>query len=710
MGNFLKFGLIGLGACLFLCALSVLIFAAVFDPNDYKDRISRAVFLKTGRTLSFDGDISLTFFPVPGVSLGGLSLGNADGFGSEPMLSVRSAHVTVRLLPLFAGKIRFRRLELDGPVLNLGRNVLGGTNWDDLVGRKPDAAGAGAEAGRSAFGLDVAGLAVTDGRLIWDDRETGVRGVLRGIEAATGRTGRDGLFPVKLSVDIDCGTPDVNGTLTLEGRASFDPANLRCRLAGMRASVKASGAFLPGGAVHGNLTLRSLTVDFNRAEARFAGLEGTAYGATLLADGAVRGEGHGLGMASADLTLRPTDLRKVFAGLGVPLPDTADPQALTEVGGTAKVEFKPGRLTVENGELSVDGCRVTGRGVVERGGAWPRFTVQLEAGEVDVDRYLPLGRAVGGASRAWTRGELPDGAVLPAEILRRLDFDLDVKAAGLSLGGARFTNVAASAVCRAGLLTVDPLSAEGYGGVVRVAGNVDVQQGEPVVRIRSTAAHLDVGGLARDVTGGAEYAGILDCAADLNGRGERAPELLGTLGGELSFKLSDGVFPGVDLVRMARTTHSAKGRDTVESTRTDATRFGSIAGTATVKDGIVSNKDLEVKAPGLRADGHGAFSLVTRKIDYMVKAKLVPTGEGQGGKSSGELFGIMVPIHVTGTIDEPHYWVSVQEYAKALGGAVIDTVGTVLGGVGSVVRGVGSAIGGGTTSEEPGRKKFLGIF
>jgi AsmA protein len=129
---------------------------------------------------------------------------------------------------------------------------------------------------------------------------------------------------------------------------------------------------------------------------------------------------------------------------------------------------------------------------------------------------------------------------------------------------------------------------------------------------------------------------------------------------------------------------------------------------------VVGNKDLEVKAPGLRATGHGALSLVTRQIDYMVRVKLVPTSAGQGGKASKDLIGVMVPIHVTGTIDKPHYWVSVREYVKALGGVVVDTVGTVLGGVKSVVKGVGSALdksccGDGET-DKPARKKFLGIF
>ncbi|WP_338667521.1 AsmA family protein [Pseudodesulfovibrio methanolicus] len=715
MGNFLKFGLIGLGVCLVLFVVAAVVFMAVFDPNDYKERISRAVRDETGRTLTFDGDIGVSFFPGLAVTLGGLSLSNADGFGPEPMVSVRSARVSVRLLPLLMGKVRFGQLELDGPVLNLGRDAQGRANWDDLVGGKsgePDKAGGG-----TSFDLDVAGVAVTGGELTWDDRKADVRFVVGSLDVTTGAISKGGLFPVRLSMHFDCRHPDVRGTVTMEGQSSLDLTERQYGHMNMRAAIRAEGASVPGGKLDGTLSFQSLALDFNKETAQVTGFECSAYGATLLADGTIRGLTDGLEAASADVTLQQADLRAVLGALGAVVPETGDAKALTGVGGTARVRFKPGRLSVEDVELSVDGTRIVGRGAVERGGAWPRFSAHLDVGDLDMDRYLPPEHAANGSgSGVQAKSGMLDDTVLPGRVLRRLDFGLDAKVAGLTFGGAHFSNVAVSAKGADGLVTVDSLAAEAYGGTLRLTGTVDARQGLPVAAVRTEAVHLDVAGLARDVTGKSEYAGIADCNSSLQARGERLRDLLGTLGGEFSFKLSDGVFPGVDLIGLARSTHSARDRQgTVEGAGTGSTRFGSIEGTGTIRDGVVTNKDLEVKAPGLRAEGHGVVSLVNRQIDYMVRAKLVPTGVGQGGKASKDLIGVMVPIHVTGTLDKPHYWVSVREYVKALGGVVVDTVGTVLGGVKSVVKGVGSALErssgeGGTESAGPGRKKFLGIF
>jgi AsmA protein len=560
-------------------------------------------------------------------------------------------------------------------------------------------------------------VAVTGGELTWDDRKADVRFVVGSLDVTTGAITKGGLFPVKLSMRFDCRHPDARGSLTLEGQSSLDLAERQYGHMNMHAAIRAEGASVPGGKLDGTLSFQSLALDFNKETAQVTGLECSAYGATLLADGTLGGLTDGLEAASADVTLQQADLRAVLGALGISVPETGDAKALTEVGGTARVRFKPGRLSVEDVELTVDGTRIVGRGAVERGGAWPRFTAHLDVGDLDLDRYLPPEHAADGDAASGAAGSgVSDDTVLPGRVLRRLDFGLDAKVAGLTLGGAHFSNLAVSAKGADGLVTVDSLAAEAYGGSIGLTGTADARQGVPVVAVRTEAAHLDVAGLARDVTGKSEYAGIADCNCSLQARGERLRDLLGTLGGEFSFKLSDGVFPGVDLMGLARSTHSARDRQgTVEAAGTDSTRFGSISGTGTIRDGVVTNKDLEVKAPGLRADGHGAVSLVTRQIDYMVRAKLVPTGEGQGGKASKDLIGVMVPIHVTGTLDKPHYWVSVREYVKALGGVVVDTVGTVLGGVKSVVKGVGSALDrssgeGGTESAEPGRKKFLGIF
>lgn len=712
MNRTAKIILIGLALCLVLFVVSVLLLTSLVDPNDYKDRIAKAVRDETGRTLTFGGDIALTLFPHLGVSLGPVSLSNADSFGPEPMVSVRSARVSVRVLPLLLGKVRFGELQLDELVLNMGRDASGKANWDDLVGRAGTAETKGGGEKRE-FPLDVAGVRITGGHLNWDDQVTDSRFALYGMDVSTGPISEGALFPVELAMGFACTNPDAKGSLTLKGQSSLDLAGREYGHMDMEIRVKARGKAIPGGSVDGVLSFRLLALDFNRDLAQVSGLECSAYGATVLADGTLKGLTKGVTGASANLTLKPTNLRAVLAALGMEAPKTADPEALTRVGGTTEISFETGRLEATNLEFEADSTRVEGRLAVEKGGRWPHFSVRLEVGALDLDRYISV-KGDGTPARESGGGKVPpDDTILPAELLRKLDFGLEAKVARLQVGGAQLTDLKVSAKGDGGLLTVDPLVAGVYGGTAKLTGSVDARQGAPVAASRIEVEDLNVAGLVHDVTGGSEYAGIADYSSELTAKGERARDLVGTLNGRFSFSLANGVFPGVDLARMTRSVHSSGDRQgRVEGAATDSTRFGSITGTGTIRNGVVENNDLELKTPGLRADGHGAFSLASREIDYMVKAKLVPLAGGQGGKSSGDLFGVMVPIHVTGTLDHPRYWVSLREYAKALGGVVVNTVGTVLGGVKSVVKGVGSALNGESESaDEPaGKKKFLGIF
>ena len=65
----LKWILWGLGGLVLLLIIVVAIVAATFDPNQYKPQIVELVKERTGRTLTMDGRIGLTFFPKVGAEV-----------------------------------------------------------------------------------------------------------------------------------------------------------------------------------------------------------------------------------------------------------------------------------------------------------------------------------------------------------------------------------------------------------------------------------------------------------------------------------------------------------------------------------------------------------------------------------------------------------------------------------------------------------------
>ena len=137
-------------------------------------------------------------------------------------------------------------------------------------------------------------------------------------------------------------------------------------------------------------------------------------------------------------------------------------------------------------DFEVDDTRVTGRVTLEKGGEWPHVFARLDLGALDLDRYLPARRAEAASPKRKGEGGDPlDDTVLPADLLRKLHFEIDAKLARLQIRGAQLTDVKVAARGANGLLTVDRLSAGAYGGTLDATGSVDARRGAPVASSRT---------------------------------------------------------------------------------------------------------------------------------------------------------------------------------------------------------------------------------
>ncbi|MGD9340437.1 MAG: AsmA family protein, partial [Chromatiales bacterium] len=162
MKGLFKFLGLAVGALVLLLVVAAIWLFFIFDPNDFKQTLSDQVAEQTGRELTIDGDIGLSFFPWLAVELGPARLSNAQGFGDEPFVAIDGARMGVRLVPLLRRNIELDQVRLDGLRLNLAVNERGVTNWDDLS--TEDTAPAAADSGESAGidSLQIGGLSIND--------------------------------------------------------------------------------------------------------------------------------------------------------------------------------------------------------------------------------------------------------------------------------------------------------------------------------------------------------------------------------------------------------------------------------------------------------------------------------------------------------------------------------------------------------------------
>jgi AsmA protein len=64
---------------------------------------------------------------------------------------------------------------------------------------------------------------------------------------------------------------------------------------------------------------------------------------------------------------------------------------------------------------------------------------------------------------------------------------------------------------------------------------------------------------------------------------------------------------------------------------------------------------LSGKSPLLRLGGAGDIDIGNERLDYLVKATVVASAAGQGGKELAQLKGVTVPVKLSGSFSSPQY-------------------------------------------------------
>jgi AsmA protein len=204
-------------AILGLIALVVLGLAAalvVVDGQFVKTRLERAMKEKN-RTLQIEGVPGLRLFPVAGIALGKTSL--SEPGGGKPFVTLDSADVAVRVLPLLSGELAIETLKISGLKVNVLRRKDGKMNFADLAGEP--------EADRKSSGrpsLRIAEAIIENVHLAYRDEASGQELNVAELSLKTGRL--DGQTPGDLafSARLTGKRPEVDLRAQASGALSFN--------------------------------------------------------------------------------------------------------------------------------------------------------------------------------------------------------------------------------------------------------------------------------------------------------------------------------------------------------------------------------------------------------------------------------------------------------------------------------------------------------
>lgn len=738
----LKYVLLGIGVLVVVLGAVIAYVAATFDPNAYKPEIIQLVKEKKNRTLKLDGDLRLSFWPNIGAELGKVSL--SEFKSDKEFAAVERARVSVKLMPLLSNQMVVDEVTVKGARAAIVRFKDGRMNIDDLLAKDEKD-----ESRQVVF--DIAQVVIEDSAFSFRDEAKGAQYSLSKVSLKSGRIANNVPTKIDLAASIQSSQPKLNLATDLKTKLTFDLDKQVYVLEDMGLEAKGDAADIKNLALKatGSVTAKLKTNEFTTEKLAVAmtGLSGkdnldvkldapklvlttdkatgekvaliykatgpqSALNANLSLPG-VEGTGKAFKSAAmtADIDLKQGDL-SVKAKLASPVTGNLESQQLSLPNLAANITASgpnlPGKsLSGElKGSAAVDGAKQTAQAnlagkiadsnVKGRVGiahfAQPAINFDLEVDQLDVDRYFPPAPA--GQKQAEKPFDLSG--------LRDLRATGTVRIGSLKANNLKASNVRLDLKANAGRVNVNPLTANFYQGTLASAVSINAAPATPAFTVKHNMSGVSVGPLLKDLANNDTLEGRGNVSLDVTTQGNTATALKKALNGNAALKLTDGAVKGIDIAGSIRNAKAKlgqlRGEQTQQADKSQKTDFSELTATFKIANGVARNNDLSIKSPLLRVGGEGNVDIGNDTLDYLVKASIVSSTKGQGGRDLTDLSGITVPVRATGPLASPSYKLDVASMVTDVAKQKVEEritseIGKRLGGVTGPSTGSGQAAG-----------------
>lgn len=534
------------------------------------DRIAKLaadqIRLATGRNVSINGDVSLTLWPVLGVSADGLEVGNADWARQGPMLTAENTTIGLDARSLLVGEIRFTRIEATRPTIRLESRKDGRASWIFTDGGGEAQIETATDTQSAPQPVLIERLEVTDATLIYD---------------------AEGSDLVSYSgVDLTLDWPDRLGTADIS--ASLRPAESAVQLS---ASIGRFADFIAG-------ELQLLDVSLTAAE-------GTVR---ILGRGSLAGE------IAGQLSL---DLKNSDAFLGaLGLPEPGLPPTLGQsVAMVSELTLTPDRrLSLRALDADLGGNRLRGGADINLNGT-PQINAQFQAGALDLRAALDSGGSggTGATGQGWSR------APIDASGLAAFDGQIALTAQSVDLGQFKLGATRTLLRNERSRMVFELREVMAYDGTL---------SGEFVVNNRSglsmggnlQARNIGMQAVLRDAIDFDRLTGAANAELSFLASGSSVHALMNSISGNGAIAFGKGTIIGIDLDRLMRSGQVGGG----------TTVFDSLTASFKMDGGVLRNDDLLLSLSAYEARGAGEVGLGAQTLDYTFTPIALRANSGAG--------------------------------------------------------------------------------
>ncbi len=672
MNKFLKYGLLAVGSIVLIMAVALAYIAATFNPNDYKAKIIQVVQEKQQRTLKLDGDIKLMLFPNIGASIGSASLSEFQS--KQDFATIESVQVSLALLPLFSKNIVVNQVAVSGLKATVIKYKNGKTNLDDLLRAEEKATPEPAkdEAARPPITFDIASVSLQNLNLIYQDEASAAQYEVNKLNLKTGRIAMG--VPIKLELDalIKANKPKLDVSTKLQGNLLINPENEQFGIQDLDLQANGNALDINNLAFQakGNFQKLKQELTADKVQLSVSGVQAKNTINTQLALPALRLNNNQLSSEKFTLDLEMQQPQQAFKiklltavngnldkkiinlpdlsikmnGTGDALPNKA---VSSEMNGSMHMQDNRVQVKLAGGLLQSQ-VKIQ---VAVNNFAKPEIKFDIEADQLDVDAYLPKSEPASQPKEATSLD-----APLDLSALKGLHLDGRLRIGAFKVANLKMAQVNVGVQAQQGILNVSPLAANLYQGSMSGSLRVNVQA-TPEILIQQKLSGIHIAPLLKDMADFDTLSGRGDVTLNLTTQGSTVNALKKSLNGTASLQLQDGAIKGINLakkIRDAQDMFSKKATTQTEAAnKAEKTDFSELKASFKVSNSVAHNDDLSMKAPLLRLSGVGDIDIGNDSINYLARATLAKTLQGQGGKD--QVGGLTVPVRLSGLFTNLKY-------------------------------------------------------
>ncbi|MDO6548588.1 AsmA family protein [Pseudoalteromonas carrageenovora] len=601
------------GVILLLC-IALIVAAPFLIPTDtIFNKVSEQVEKTTGRTLTINGDKTLSVFPSLKLELNDVHFANMETGSREDMASMEQLAVHIPWFSLFGGEFKLDKFVINEPNILLETDKNGKANWQlfDAVAEQPQAQTESGEAIKlpDNFDIELGEVAIYGGTFTYLDGQTGAKQQISDLELA-----------ILL--------PSLRKTLEVKGGITYMQERFELDI-----TLDTPAKAIEGATFDVTQSLDSRLVD-------------------LTFNGSIAQQGKDV---KGELALSGDSVKELAAWQGVDL--NAKQNAFNAFSVNGKMHFAGETFNLEELIATLDELEIKGKSELNLGSRLA-VNADIDLGMLDLNPYLPeaVAKQQEPVSEESTAAQpiVWDDTNIDLSTLNALDANVVIRSSGLKandieLGANQFTVALKNSVAK---LSLDSFSA--YEGTGKGVININAQNTPYKITTNFDLSGIDAQPLLTDAAGFDKLMGKGSLNWNLTTTGQSQKSFIDALNGKLGFEFADGAVKGANVAEMVRKGKElitgnlgavSEGLDTgfEESEQTD---FSALSGSFNFTNGVGNNTDLSLISPLIRISGEGDVDLPKTNVDYRLVTGIVDSIEGQG--TTDDSTGFKIPLRIKG--------------------------------------------------------------